>query len=119
MTCVLLYRRHGLPLLSIPQIIKHTHTQSLTSTQSMVAGLVEESLNMQHKHCTHTHTHTATSAEAVIMKPGQVVAQANMREAPCPLSYRVVSNYHRYCFIPEDVVVAKMQMGTLLHRVQT
>lgn len=53
------------------------------------------------------------------MKPGQVVAQANMREAPCPLSYRVVSNYHRYCFIPEDVVVAKMQMGTLLHRVQT
>lgn len=56
MTCVLLYRRHGLPLLSIPQIIKHTHTQSLTSTQSMVAGLVEESLNMQHKHCTHTHS---------------------------------------------------------------
>lgn len=117
MTCVLLYRRHGLPLLSIPQIIKHTHT--ITYFYPINGGWVGR---RELKHATqalHTHTHTATSAEAVIMKPGQVVAQANMREAPCPLSYRVVSNYHRYCFIPEDVVVAKMQMGTLLHRVQT
>lgn len=96
-----------------------THTHTITYFYPINGGWVGR---RELKHATqalHTHTHTATSAEAVIMKPGQVVAQANMREAPCPLSYRVVSNYHRYCFIPEDVVVAKMQMGTLLHRVQT